>query len=112
VHRYNGEGIEVAVETLMHMLPLSQDALLEEETYLQELQRREGRHGKEITDMTVDAGALLLFRAADALELKANAFAIHGNRREVGTEEMRESICLVERTLTGLSRIVQDGSNF
>ena len=104
--------MEVEVDSVMAMMPLGRDAVNEGEKYLEELVRREGRYGNEITDLTVDSEALFQFMVADALELKANAFAVSGKRSEVGVEEMRESICVVERTLTGLLRIVQTGVAF
>ena len=107
VQRCNGERVEVKVDRVMGMVPLACDAVNEEEKYLEELARREGRYGNEVADLTVDSEILFQFMVADALELKATAFAISGKRSEVGVEEMREAICVVERTLRGLLRIVQ-----
>ena len=102
VHKCNGERAEVEVGKLMHMLPRTPEALMEEEKYLKELIKREGRFGKEIADLPVDLELQFQFMVADVLELKANAFTIHSRRNEVGMEEMRDAICAVERTLAGI----------
>ena len=102
VHRLNGEGVDVEVERLMRSLPLTLDALMEEERYIKELVRREGRYGKEIIDLPFDLEVYTLRMIADALELKANAFAIHGGKNCIGMEEMRESTWVVERALVGI----------
>jgi len=100
IRRFNGEGVNVEVENLMHPLPLTPGALMEEESYLKEVVKREGRYGSEIIDVPFDLEVLFLLRVADVLELKANAFAIRGREDCVEPYEMRESIWVVERALT------------
>jgi hypothetical protein len=105
IQRLNGKIVEVVVDSLMRNRRLTWDALKEEEGYIKELTRREGRYGREIMDLSVDWEVHFLSMVADALELKANAFAIHGGRDCVSVEDMRESIMVVER---GLAGILQD----
>lgn len=99
IHRLNGEGVDVEIDRLMFSLPVTFEALKEEEEYLRELSKREGRYGKEVSDLPFDSEVRFLFLVADALELKASAFAAHSGKNCVGIEEMRESIWVAERTL-------------
>jgi Fe-S-cluster containining protein len=104
VHRLNGEEVGVKVDRLMHGLPIRNEAMSEEENYFEELVKREGRYGNEITDLTVDSELFVHLRIADSIELKANAFSIFGEKYEIDMEDMKEAICVVERTLTGMLR--------
>ena len=104
LHRLNGEEVGVKVDRLMHGLPIRNEAMSEEENYFEELVKREGRYGNEITDLTVDSELFVHLRIADSIELKANAFSIFGENYEIDMEDMKEAICVVERTLTGMLR--------
>jgi len=108
VHGFDGREIEIEVAALMRMLKMSPEASLAEESYLQELQRREGRFGKESVDLTIHSEIFLMFLNADALELKANAFAIEKGKDMIGIEEMKEAVWVVERNLSVLLEMVRD----
>jgi len=108
IGRFNGKGVDVDVEKLMRPLPLTRDAFLEEESYLREVANREGRYGREIIDLPLDVEVLFVSRIADALELKANAFAIAGTKDCVEPDDMRESIWVIERVLLTILHDLMD----
>ena len=99
-----GDGTQVKVDDIMHSLPFSNRATREEVKYIRELIRREGRYGKETIDLPVNEIVYLLFRVADIVELKANAFAIRHHGSKIGSRDMQAAICAVERVLAGLVR--------
>jgi Fe-S-cluster containining protein len=107
IHGFNGRKIEINTSRLMRNLKIEPEAVLVEEEYLDELQRREGRFGKASTDLTVNSEVLLMFLAADALELKANAFAIERGKDTIGIAQIKEAVWIVERALLHLFEIVQ-----
>ena len=102
IHGFYGRKIEVNTAELMHIPKITAKASLIEGRYLNEFQRREGRFGKESTDLTINSEVRLMFLAADALELKANAFTIEKGKEMIGTEEINEAIWIVERNLSWL----------
>jgi hypothetical protein len=108
VHGFDGREIRIKVATLMRMLEMTSGASLVEEGYLRELQRREGRFGKENEDLPINSEVSLIFLSADALELKAQAFAAEKGKERIGVEEMKEAIWIVERNLPFLLEMVRD----
>lgn len=97
VHGYDGRTISLNPAKLMHMLPFSENAGFIEEAYFRELLHREGKFGGYNVDLTVDAELFFLFLTADSLELKANAFAIEKKKEEIGENEMKEGIWIIDR---------------
>jgi len=108
VRGFDGRKLEINARKLMRILDITQEATQVEERYLNELQKREGRFGIISTDLTINSEVTLLFLAADALELKASAFAIEKGKDAIGIEEIKEAIWLVERHLSGLLELVQN----
>jgi Fe-S-cluster containining protein len=108
VHGFDGRKMEIEVHKLMRMLKMTPEAYLAEESYLKELQGREGRFGKESVDLTIHSEVFLMFLIADALELKANAFSIGKGKDMIGIEEVREAVWIVERNLAGFLEIVRE----
>jgi len=108
VHGFDGRKINVEIAKLMHMLTMSPEVSLVEENYLNELQRREGRFGTKTADLPINSEVYLMFLVADALELKANAFAIEKGKERIGIEEMKEAIWVVERTLSELMEMARN----
>lgn len=108
IQGFDGRKIDVEIAKLMHMLTMTPEASRVEERYLYELQRREGRFGTKSVDLPINSEVYLMFLVADALELKANAFAIEKGKDRIGTEEMKEAVWVVERTLSGLLEMVRD----
>jgi Fe-S-cluster containining protein len=107
VRGFDGRKIEINAGKLMRILDISREASQVEERYLNELQRREGRFGVISTDLTIHSEVALMFLAADALELKANAFAIEKGKDAIGIGEIKEAVWLVERHLSGMLELVQ-----
>jgi len=107
VRGFDGRKVEIDAATLMRSLKILPEAALVEERYLHELQRREGRFGKVSTDLTINSEILLMFLAADVLELKANAFAIERGKAAIGMEEIKEAVWIVERTLSELLEVAR-----
>ena len=108
VHGFDGRKIEINAGKLMRILDITQEASQLEESYLNELQKREGRVGAISTDLTIHSEVSLMFLVADALELKANAFAIEKGKEAIGMEEVKEAVWLVERHLSGMLELVQN----
>jgi len=108
IHGFDGRKMEIEVTKLMRMLKMTPEAYLVEERYLQELQRREGRFGKESVDLTIHSEVFLMFLSADALELKANAFSIEKGKDMIGIEEVKEAVWVVERNLAGFLEMVRE----
>jgi hypothetical protein len=102
IHGFDGRKIDIGIAKIMKMLKMTPEASLVEERYLYELQRREGRYGTKSADLPIDLEVFLMFLAADALELKANAFTIEKGKDRIGIEEVKEAVWVVERTLSGL----------
>jgi len=108
VRGFDGRKIEINARKLMRILDITQEASQVEERYLNELQKREGRFGIISTDLTINSEVNLMFLAADALELKANAFTIEKGKERIGIEEVKEAVWVVERTLSGLLKMALD----
>ena len=73
-----------------------------------EVVKREGRYGRKIIDLPLDVEVLFLLRVADALELKANAFAIADTKDCVEYRDMRESVWVIERALLTILNDLMD----
>jgi len=105
--RLNGEKINVEVNDIMHMGKFDGDAIKSEESYIEEIIGREGRYGKELVDLSIDCKLYFLFLVADAVEIKASAFAAYNGKRAVELPEIREAVMIVERTLVELLKRVR-----
>jgi Fe-S-cluster containining protein len=107
VRRFSGHKIKANAAKLMRIPAIDREAARIEEIYLNELQRREGRYGIISTDLTIHSEVTLMFLAADALELKANAFAIEKGKDTIGIEEIKEAIWIIERHLSRMLDMVK-----
>jgi Fe-S-cluster containining protein len=95
-----GQSFSVSSKDLLKMRQLDRGAIATELDYLMEVVRREFVYaGVMVKPLTLEQESSLLFLLADAIELGANALAIHKGAEVLDSGLVNQSICEVDASI-------------
>src|SRR6185437_3771843 len=107
-----GGPLSVNTRDLLRFRPMSPRARSTEMDFLKEVVSREFVYGGvSVPAPTMRGEAALLFYLADAVELTANAFAIHTGRSRIGVRLVESAICEVDARILGIVQGLDGGDD-
>ena len=104
-----GRTRKISVRDVMRPRSITAEARRKEMDYLEEIVKRECKYGRFImSGMPVDLEALILFEAADMIEVNANVFAFEERRDYLSSSDMVKAITIVDRHMERFAGTAMD----